>query len=93
MPLEQPEDPADGSVAVHVNRQWVSITPEDTVIGPDYIVPAIPPTPVIHGTIFQDTAPDPSKHAEGTLWFNIKTGNLHIKYQDLDSQQWVKVST
>ena len=86
-------DPAPESGQPWTNRQWISITPEDSVIGPDYVATAIPPSPVIHGTIFQDTAPNPYNHAEGTLWFNIKTGNLHIKYQDLDSQQWVKVST
>ena len=74
-------------------RQWVSTTPEDIVINEGYEPPAEKLPAVIHGTIFQDIAPDPNVHSEGTLWFNISTGNLHIKYHDGDSHQWVKVST
>jgi hypothetical protein len=73
-------------------KQWVSVSSEDVIIGQDYEPPAEELTPVIHGTIFQNVAPDPTTQAEGTLWFNTSTGNLHIKYFDGDTHQWVKVS-
>jgi len=73
-------------------RQWVSVSAEDVIITNEYEPPATPLIPVIHGTIFQNVAPDPASQAEGTLWFNTSTGNLHIKYFDGDTHQWVKVS-